>query len=58
MKLKHIHSRKVKELLEARGHKVEDTEKNKIYPKFDIYLFPKTQTLLDDLTDITNQMKK
>lgn len=58
MILKHIHSRNVKEKLEAKGHKLIDTEKNKKIPKLDIYLFQKSQKLLDDLTDITNQMKK
>lgn len=55
---KHIHSRRVMKLLEDKGHKVIGTEKNKIIPKLDIYLFEETPSLLNDLTKITIQLKQ
>ena len=57
MKLKHIHSRNVRNQLEDKGNKQVGEEKNKKYPKFFIYLFEETPKLLNDLTDITNQKK-
>lgn len=58
MKYKHIHSRNVKNKLVEMGHKVIDEERNKKMEKFFIYIFEETPQLLEDLTKITNEIRK